>query len=210
LAGASEIRRAVRHIRRRDPVLAKVMQEVGPCALKRSGSYFRTLAESIVWQQLSWSAACVIHERMLTALGTRRPQPRHFLEISKRRLLKAGLSRQKCLYLHELSTFFDRGRFPTRRIGSLTDEEIVALLTTIKGIGRWTAEMFLIFALNRLDVFPVGDLGLRRSIARYYDVDLYADQSEWAKITDRWRPYRTIATWYLWRSGDGAPLESDP
>jgi DNA-3-methyladenine glycosylase II len=166
-----------------------------------------TLFEAIVWQQLSWQAACAIHERLLAALGTRRPRPKDLLEISRRELLRAGLSRQKCSYVRELSHFFDGNRFLRGGINRLGDEEIIDRLTEIKGIGRWTAEMFLIFGLNRQDVFPAGDLGLRKAIGKHYQKRLPIADGTLDRVTTPWRPYRTIATWYLWRSADGAPFD---
>jgi DNA-3-methyladenine glycosylase II len=168
-----------------------------------------TLVEAIVWQQLSWQAACAIHERLLSALGTRRPRPSDILAASQKDLLGAGLSRQKSLYLRDLSLFFEEKRMPRKRIGRLGDKEVIDLLTEIKGIGRWTAEMFLIFRLNREDVFPFGDLGLRKAIGHHYNTPEFNDRATLETITEPWRPYRTIAAWYLWRSGDGTLLGED-
>ena len=139
-------------------------------------------------------------------MGTRRPRPRDILAASREDLLAAGLSRQKSLYLQDLSRFFEEKRFPRGRFGRLDDQEIIDLLTQIKGVGRWTAEMFLIFGLNREDVFPIGDLGLRKAIGRHYNTPDFNDRATLETITDVWRPYRTIASWYLWQSGDGNPL----
>lgn len=197
------------YLRRVDPVLSNLIRAVGPCSLARSRNHFLTLVEAIVWQQLSWRAACAIHERLLSALGTQRPRPSDILAASQEDLLGAGLSRQKSLYLRDLSLFFEEKRLPRRRIGRLGDKEIIDLLTEIKGIGRWTAEMFLIFGLNREDVFPFGDLGLRKAIGRHYSTAEFNDRATLETITEPWRPYRTIAAWYLWRSGDGTLLGED-
>ncbi len=194
------------HLQRVDPVLSNLIRAVGPCSLARSRNHFLTLVEAIVWQQLSWEAARAIHERLLSALSTRRPRPSDILAASQEDLLDAGLSRQKSLYLRDLSRFFEEKRFPRRGIGRLRDEEIIDLLTEIKGVGRWTAEMFLIFGLNREDVFPFGDLGLRKAIGRHYDTPEFNDRAQLETITEPWRPYRTIAAWYLWQIGDGTPL----
>jgi DNA-3-methyladenine glycosylase II len=120
--------------------------------------------------------------------------------------MKAGLSRQKSLYVRELASFFADDRYPGGRLSRLSDEQVVELLTEIKGIGRWTAEMFLIFGLNREDVFPMGDLGIRKALSHHYGVSLESRASEVEAFTSRWRPYRTIATWYLWKSGDAQVL----
>ena len=198
---------AERHLSKADPVLAKLIRHIGPCRLTRSRNHFLTLVEAIVWQQLSWHAALAIHERVLAAIGKRRPAPADFLRTSERELRGAGLSRQKTIFLKELSRFFEEKRFPKRKLGSLTDEQIIDLLTNVNGIGRWTAEMFLIFALNREDVFPFGDLGIRKAIGGHYKVVDFNRRSEVEPIAERWRPYRTIASWYLWQSADAAPLD---
>lgn len=190
-----------------DPVLSDLIARVGPCTLARSRNHFLTLVRAIVWQQLSWSAACAIHERVLDTIGVRQPRPTDVLDTPENRLLSAGLSRQKVVYLRDLSLFFEQRRFPPNRISRLGDEEIIDLLCQIKGVGRWTAEMFLIFALNRQDVFPFGDLGLRKAIARHYAQPLAARPEELEPVTDPWRPYRTIAAWYLWRAADGVVLD---
>lgn len=190
----------------RDPVLAGIVRRVGPCTLAPSTNHFLTLVEAVVWQQLSWKAACAIHARLLDALGTRRPRPADVSRLSPRALARAGLSRQKAAYVAELARYFEEGRFPARKIRSTTDEEIVRALTGIKGVGRWTAEMYLIFGLNRLDVFPGGDLGLKKSIGRWYGFDGLREPQRVDAVARIWRPYRTIGTWYMWSSADGAPL----
>jgi DNA-3-methyladenine glycosylase II len=187
-------------------VLGRIIGAVGPCTLKRSSNYFLTLVEAILWQQLSWHAATAIQRRMLQSLGTRRPRPEDFLSTPRHVLVRAGLSRQKIEYLRNLSSFFCDGDFPRRRIGRLSDEKVVETLTTVKGIGRWSAEMFLIFGLNRLDVFPLGDLGLKKAVGKRYGTVALPDEAQLSAITDVWRPYRTIAAWYLWASIDGVPF----
>ena len=200
--------RAVRYLKERDVVIARLIAQVGRCKLPRTRTFFIALVEAILWQQISWKAACAIHARMLKALGTRHPTPRDVLGVSRRTLLDVGLSRQKATYLVELARFFDTKRFPHRHIHRYEDEEIIELLTQIKGIGRWSAEMFLIFGLNRPDVFPAGDLGLRKAMARHYGHKGLPGDGELSAISDGWRPYRTIATWYLWASGDEVPLSA--
>ncbi|MEE9269543.1 MAG: DNA-3-methyladenine glycosylase [Candidatus Krumholzibacteria bacterium] len=201
-----DFERARAHLVQCDPVLEQLIARVGPCKLKRTRSYFVALFESIVWQQLSWQAACAIHERLLRTLGTRHPTPADFLRTSSADLLKAGLSRRKVEYVRELARYFDANQFPRRRIKEFDDEEIIDELTQVRGIGRWSAEMFLIFGLNRLDVFPAGDLGLRKAIERHYVRRKPLGARALAAITGRWRPYRTVATWYLWASMDGVPF----
>lgn len=182
------------------------MDRVGPFVLPRPKSYFQTLVEAIVWQQLSWKAACAIYARLLGLAGTPRIRPAQVMRIPRRRLLSVGLSRSKAAYIVGLAEHFDSGRFPSRTIRRMPDEAVVGVLTGLRGIGTWSAEMFLIFALHRLDVFPIGDLGLRRAMARSYLGRDDAPHDELVKISDRWRPYRTVGVWYMWSSSDAAPV----
>lgn len=204
-----EYRKAARYLSERDPVLRRIIEQVGPCQLRRSTNFFLTLLESIVWQQLSWKAALTIHERLLRTIGTPRPKPADVLRTPVDDMRAAGLSRAKSDYLHDLSARFEDGRFPRRRIRLLSDEEVVAQLCEIKGIGLWTAEMFLMFGLNRLDVFPAGDVGLRNALAKRYRLRNASNMKRLEAISRRWRPYRTIASWYVWASSDGMPFEDD-
>lgn len=199
---------AVDHLAKVDPVLAPLLRRVGVCRLRRSPSYFIALVEAIVWQQLSWKAACAIHRRMLDVIGSGRPSPGEVLRTPRAKLLSAGLSRRKTDYLFGVAERFETGRFPSRRINMMSDEQIIDELVSIRGIGRWSAEMFLIFALNRPDIFPVGDLGLRKAIARLYAVDALPGDELLAEISEPWRPYRTVATWYLWAGADGIPFQA--
>jgi DNA-3-methyladenine glycosylase II len=197
----------VRYLAKADPVIARLIRHVGPCRLKRTRSHFTALVEAIVWQQLSWKAALTIHERLLTAVGTRLPKPADVLRLSHATLHEAGLSKRKAEYLIGLSEYFDSGRFPRRRIHKMSDDDIVTELTSVRGIGRWSAEMFLMFALNRLDVLPVGDLGLRKAIAGWYGRESLPEEEEMVSIAEPWRPYRTVASWYLWAGADGVPFD---
>jgi len=187
-------------------VLRDIARSVGPCTLAPSNDHFLTLAEAIIWQQLSWKAACSIHARLLVALGGGRPRPADIARVPDAALAGAGVSRQKIRYLRELASFFEEKRFPSRAIRRLSDEDITRLLTRIKGIGPWTVDMYLIFGLNRLDVFPAGDLGLVKSIAARYGFEGARDGKRVESVTDKWRPYRTIGAWYLWASADSVPL----
>lgn len=194
----------------KDAVLARIIAAVGPCTLAPPRNHFLTLVEAVVWQQLSWKAACAIYARLLDSLGTRRPAPAALVRAPAGTLAAAGLSRQKARYVKAVARFFEGGRFPARAVRRYTDDEVIALLTQIDGVGRWTAEMFLIFGLNRLDVFPAGDLGLKKAIGRHYDFDWIGRPDLLAAITENWRPYRTIGSWYMWSSADGVPLADRP
>ncbi len=198
--------RETRVLARRDRVLGEIIRRIGPCMLVRQRDHFLALSEAILWQQLSWKAANAIHEKLLGALGERRPRPSDFLRAPARAFARAGVSRQKTRYLKELARHFEEKRFPGRLIGELSDEEIVRILTGLEGVGRWTAEMYLIFGLNRPDVFPAGDLGLKKSMGRSYGFDGLREPDRVAQVADGWRPFRTIGTWYMWKSADGKPL----
>jgi DNA-3-methyladenine glycosylase II len=195
---------------RKDRVLRAIVGRVGPCTLAPSRDHFLTLAEAILWQQLSWKAARSIHERLLETLGNPRPRPADFTGAGESVLARAGVSRRKIRYLKGLAAFFEENRFPARTIRKLADEDIVGMLTQIDGVGVWTAEMFLIFGLNRLDVFPSGDLGLKKAIGSHYGFDGLRDTKRVEAVALRWRPYRTIGTWYMWSSADSKPLSDEP
>jgi len=204
-----EYQKAERYLSERDPVLRRIIEQVGPCRLRRSSNFFLTLFEAIVWQQLSWKAALTIHERLLRTIGSARPTPADVLSTPVDDMRAAGLSRSKGGFLHDLAARFEDGRFPRGRIRLLSDQEVVANLCEIKGVGPWTAEMFLMFGLNRLDVFPAGDVGLRNALAKHYRLRSASNMKRLEAISRRWRPYRTIASWYVWSSSDGMPFEDD-
>lgn len=197
----ARLQRAVRHLRRRDPVLARVIARVGRCAweTERGGSAFASLIEAMLYQQITGQAAASIHRRLRRVLGRRYPRPREILAASQRSLRKAGLSRQKIAYMRDLAARARDG-LPLRRIGRLSDEEVVEALCAVKGVGRWTAEMFLIFRLGRFDVLPVDDYGVRKAAQLAYGLAELPDARWLRERGEAWRPYRTVATWYLWRS----------
>jgi 3-methyladenine DNA glycosylase/8-oxoguanine DNA glycosylase len=203
---ASSLEAAVAHLRRSDAALARLIDAVGPCrfAVDKGGGAFATLAEAIVYQQIAGSAAEAIMRRFRAVVGRRHPRPRDVLAARPRDLRAAGLSRAKALYVRDLAQRASDG-LPLRRLGRLPDEEVVKALTEVKGIGRWTAEMFLMFRLGRLDVLPVGDYGVQKAMQRLY-ARRRPPTAEWmSRTAEPWRPFRTIACWYLWRSVDGAP-----
>jgi DNA-3-methyladenine glycosylase II len=206
--GRARFLRETKILARRDRVLREVIRGVGPCTLGRRRDHFLALSEAILWQQLSWKAANAIHANLLGALGRARPRPSDLLRTPEAAFAEAGVSRQKTRYLRGLARYFEEKRFPSRWIAGASDEEIVCLLSKLEGIGRWTVEMYLIFGLNRLDVFPAGDLGLKKSIGRRYGFDGIREPDRIGEVTDRWRPYRTVGTWYMWKSADGTPLDA--
>jgi 3-methyladenine DNA glycosylase/8-oxoguanine DNA glycosylase len=199
------LRRAAAHLRRADPVLARLVRAVGPCRLEidRGGGPFASLAEAILYQQITGKAAVTIHRRLCALVGRRHPRPQDILAASDEQLRGVGLSRQKIRYLRDLSERV-QGGLSLRRISRLPDDDVIAALTTVKGIGRWTAEMFLIFRLGRLDVLPVDDYGVRKAMQRAYRMRALPKADRMRRVSEAWRPYRTVASWYLWRSVDGA------
>ena len=195
------VRRATLHLRGSDPVLAGIMARVGRCRLEvdnRSGA-FAALVESILYQQITGNAAATIHGRLCGLVGGRLPRPEDFSRLSDLDLRGAGLSRQKIAYLRDLSARVQDG-LPLRGLSRLGDEDVIQALTAVKGIGRWTAEMFLIFRLGRLDVLPVDDYGVRKAMQKAYRMRKLPKPDRMRRVAERWRPYRTLASWYLWRS----------
>ena len=198
---------ATRHLRRADPVLGRVIERVGPCTLRPRRDYFVVLCKAIFTQQISTTVAAVLFGRFRDLFPGRRPTPGRLLELiaaGDNRLPgpgldRCGLSRQKRAYLADLARHFTDGEIPTRRLGRMDDERVIDSLVRVKGIGRWTAEMFLIFTLNRPDVLPVDDLGLREGVRAIYGLAERPGAAELTKLAEPWRPYRSVATWYVWR-----------
>jgi DNA-3-methyladenine glycosylase II len=202
---ADDMARARRVLMRRDPVLAPIISRHGVCGLKtgREGDIFCGLVEAIVSQQLSKRAAATIYGRVRALLPNGGPPtPEAFLPLSDAALRGAGLSRPKLGYLRDLSQKMLDGSVNAAGLESMTDEEIVQELTKIKGIGRWTVEMLLIFRLTRPDVFPAGDLGIVKAVQKAYNLRRTPDVKRLHAIAERWRPYRSVASWYLWASLD--------
>jgi DNA-3-methyladenine glycosylase II len=195
-------RTSVSYLKRADPVLARVIERVGPCRFepRAKGTHFHALLRSIVYQQLSGKAAGTILDRVLSLYGGRYPRPAQLLETTEEALRQAGLSRQKLAYLRDLAAKVDSGEVPLARVRRLDDEEIITHLTHVKGIGRWTAQMFLMFRLGRPDVLPELDLGIQTAIQRAYSLQKRPVPKEVLRIGVPWRPHATIASWYLWRS----------
>jgi DNA-3-methyladenine glycosylase II len=200
---AGDMARARRVLMRRDPVLAPIIRKYGTCGIKtgRESDIFCGLVEAIVSQQLSTRAAATIYGRLRALLpdgGT--PTPEALLTLSDDALRGVGLSRQKLGYVRDVSRKMLDGSINTAGLQGMSDDEIVAELTKIKGIGRWTVEMLLIFRLTRPDVFPAGDLGIVKAVRKAYNLRKTPDVQRLYAIADRWRPYRSVASWYLWAS----------
>jgi len=196
-------RRAVRHLRRCDPVLARVLDAVGPCRYQRrtQGTPFAQLLRAILYQQISGKAAASIHARLVQHVGRAWPRPQDIQAASDTDLRAVGLSRQKIVYLRDLAQQALDG-LPLHRLARMDDDAVVEALTRVKGIGRWTAEMYLMFRLGRPDVLPVDDYGIRKAMQRAYR-KRELPQPDWMRRkAEDWRPYRSLACWYLWRSLD--------
>ena len=191
---------ALNHLRK-DRKLAKVIDKVGEFNLSLTKNPYESLVEAIITQQLSGKAADSISTRFRAIYG-RFPKPADVMETSDAKLRKAGLSYMKISYIKDLSKKVESKEIRLSYMKNLTDDEIIVQLTQVKGIGRWTAEMFLIFSLGRLDVLPVGDLGLKKGIQRLYLLEELPEKEQIEHIAEKWRPYRSVATWYLWRSLD--------
>ena len=205
---------AERYLRAADPVLEKVIDRVGPCTLHPRRDYFVVLCKAIFTQQISTAVATVLFGRFRDRFPLRRPTPPLVLEFlngcEPDAIKQCGLSRQKAAYLKDLAEHFASGAIPTRRLGRMGDEEVIDALVRVKGIGRWTAEMFLIFTLNRPDVLPVDDLGLQEGVRELYGLGTRPLAKELTGMTEAWRPWRTVATWYVWRRGGVRPDGSPP
>jgi DNA-3-methyladenine glycosylase II len=202
--------KAVAALREADPVMAGLIERytaVVRSDLKRErpGDAYGSLVRSIVGQQLSTKAAATIYGRVLELFGNHTPTPKQLLEVDPERLRAAGLSRAKVAYLRDLAEHVEAGALELERLPDLPDEEVTAQLTAIKGLGQWTADMFLMFHLGRPDVLPVGDQGIRRAIQVGYGLRKLPDAKRMQKIAKPWRPYRTLASLYLWSSLDNTP-----
>jgi DNA-3-methyladenine glycosylase II len=200
--------RARRILARRDPVIRDLMRANGPCGLAdaQHTDPFQALAHAIVSQQLSTKAAATIARRF-DALFDDVPAPARLASVTDQQLQTVGLSVQKIGYLRDLSARIESGTLPLAALDALPDDDVVELLTEVKGIGRWTAEMFLMFRLHRPDVLPVGDLGIVKAVQRAYGLRKAPDPKRLTKIGEPWRPYRSVACWYLWASLDNAPVK---
>src|SRR5690348_7829919 len=200
---------SISHLKRVDPVLAEVIDRVGPCRLepRREGTHFDALVRSIVYQQLSGKAASTILGRVHALYGDRSPTPAELLATPDETLRAAGLSRQKLSYLKDLAAKVESGEVPlaSEHIDHLGDEEIIERLVRVKGIGRWTVHMFLIFRLGRPDVLPELDLGIQNAIRRAYRLRKQPGPKDVQRIGKSWTPHASVASWYLWRSLEGAP-----
>jgi DNA-3-methyladenine glycosylase II len=201
----------VARLREGDPTLAGLIDGIGPLdeyARRRSrpDDAYGALLRSIVGQQLSTKAARAIYDRLTALFGGHTPTPAELLGADPEAIRAAGLSRPKVAYLRDLAERVADGDLDLQRLVELPDEEVAAQLTAVKGLGQWTADMFLIFHLGRPDVLPVGDLGIRRAVQLLYGLDRLPEAPELARLAEPWRPHRSLACLYLWRSLDNEPV----
>jgi DNA-3-methyladenine glycosylase II len=195
------MRKAILHLKKADPVLRSLIDRVGAYQIEYRNPGFETLVRSIVYQQLSGKVAKVIFGRLVEAAGGQLT-PEAILKLRPARMRKAGLSKQKTAYIRDLSRQTRSGALDFAALPALSDDEVIAMLTQVKGIGVWTAHMFLMFALERPNVLPTGDLGIRMAIRNEYKMDELPNAKQIEERAAGWHPYCTVASWYLWRSLD--------
>lgn len=196
------MRKAINHLKKADPVLARIIRGVGPYTIEFRPAEFATLVRSIVYQQLSGKVAAVIYGRLERAAMTNGDSltASALLALTPEKMRELGLSRQKIAYIRDLADKTVSGEIDFTQLVHLPDEEVLRRLTAVKGIGVWTVQMFLIFALGRLDVLPSADLGIRVAIKKAYEMDDLPLPKQIDEMGRCWRPYATVASWYLWRS----------
>ena len=191
---------AAKHLTAVDPVLAKVIRAYGPYKFDLEDGYYEALVGAIIYQQLAGKAAQAILNRFKALYHGRIPTPKQFLKSPESKLRSAGLSPQKISYLKDLCTRLENGTLDLKHLQDLADDEVVRELDEVRGIGRWTAEMFLMFSLGRTNVLPVDDLGLQKAAQKLYGLEELPDHERFEELAKAWHPYRSIASIYLWRS----------
>jgi DNA-3-methyladenine glycosylase II len=194
-------RKAILHLKKSDPVLGAIIERVGPYCMEFGEPTFHSLAESILYQQLNGLAAATIFKRF-TGLAGDPLTPEGILKLSDAEMRGVGLSRQKTAYLRDLAEKTKAGLLEFERMPEMTEEDVIAHLTQVKGIGVWTAHMFLMFTLRRPDILPTGDYGIQAAMKKHYKKRKWPKPAVMHKIAKSWAPYRSIACWYLWRSLD--------
>jgi DNA-3-methyladenine glycosylase II len=195
------LRKAINHLKKSDPVLAAIIARVGPCRMQYGDPTFHNLAESILYQQLNGKAAATIFDRF-TALAGDPLTPQGILALTDAQMRGVGLSRQKTAYLRDLAEKTAAGLLEFERMPEMAEADVIAHLTQVKGVGVWTAHMFLMFTLRRPNILPVGDYGIQAAIKKHYKKRKWPKPAVMEKIAKSWTPYRSIACWYLWRSLD--------
>ena len=195
--------RGARYLKKRDKTLARIIEKVGYPELEITSDNYGSLIVSIISQQISWAAANSILGRFKKLYRGGFPTPRQYLRTDKSRILSAGISPQKFSYIRDLCERIEDGRLELDKFSKLPDNLIIEELDEVKGIGRWTAEMFLMFSLGRTDVFPMDDLGLKKAVQKVYRLKGIPSRKKLEEISRKWQPYSSLASIYLWRSGGG-------
>lgn len=193
---------ARKHLRRVDPVMRDIVKQCGPLEIEARGTPYQSLLRAVLYQQLAGPAAAAIERRLLALYGDGVPEPHEMLATTPEAMRTAGVSRQKASYLHSLAEHAQGGALDYRGLARLDDEAVIERVTEVRGIGRWTAEMLLMFCLGRPDVLPVDDLGVRKSMMLAYGLKSLPDAKTMLRIGEAWRPYRSAGSWYLWRTTD--------
>ena len=195
------MRKAVNHLKKSDPVLRAIIERVGPCRMEFGEPTFHSVAEAIIYQQLNGKAAVTIFKRFTDAAGLP-VTPDGILKLSDAQLRAVGLSKQKSSYVRDLAEKTKAGLLDFSRLHEQTDDEVIQHLTQVKGVGVWTAHMFLMFTLRRQNILPTGDYGVQAAMKKHYRKRKLPKPKDMEKIAKVWSPYRSIACWYLWRSLD--------
>jgi DNA-3-methyladenine glycosylase II len=195
------MRKAINHLKESDPILRAIIEQVGPCRMEFGEPVFHSLAEAIVYQQLNGKAAVTIFKRF-AALAGEPLTAEGIAKLTAEQMRSVGLSKQKSSYLRDMAERAIRGELSFTHLPEMTDEEVTKHLAQVKGVGVWTAHMFLIFTLKRQNILPTGDFGIRMAMKKYYHKRKLPNPVQMEKIARPWEPYRSIACWYLWRSLD--------
>jgi len=195
------MRKAINYLKQSDPVLAAIIERVGGYRMEFGPPEFHSLAEAIVYQQLNGKAAVTIFQRFAGLAGDP-VTPEGILKLTDAQLRSVGLSKQKSSYLKDMAQRAARGELDFSRLPAMSDEDVIKHLTQVKGVGVWTAQMFLMFTLRRPNVLPTGDYGIQAAMKKYYKKRKMPNPEQMEKIAKPWEPYRSVACWYLWRSLD--------
>jgi len=195
------MRRAINHLKRSDPVLRAIIERIGPFRMEYGPAEFHSLAEAIVYQQLNGKAAVSIFKRFASLAGEPLT-PVGILKLTDEQMRSVGLSKQKSSYLRDMAQRAVNGQLDFRKLHEMSDDEVIKHLTQVKGVGVWTAQMFLMFTLKRQNVLPTGDFGVQMAIKKNYNKRKLPKPAQMEKLAKPWEPYRSIACWYLWKSMD--------
>jgi len=207
---AKNVQQAESQLSRYDKKLAPIIKMYGPCKFEPHSDHYGELVSSIVGQQLSSKAGAVIWGRVIALFGGKMPSPRQLIAMDADKIRACGVSYPKIGYMKDLAAHILDGRLDLEHISTMTNSRLIEQLTAVNGIGEWSAHMFMIFGLGRLDILPVGDLGVRKAIMNLYGTKELPDSAQIIAIADkyRWHPYESVAAWYLWQSLDNSPAKS--